>query len=442
MRCAFLVLFLLLNSSSSAQLIYTFAGTGVSMFGGDGGPATAAQISNPVGGVFDKYGNYYFAALTNEKRVRRIDTNGIITTVAGGGTEGDGVPATAARLNAPEAVTLDSIGNLFISDGGNNNIRKVDIITGMISTIAGTGIAGYGGDGGPASAAVLNDQQDICFDRKGNLYICDPNNYRVRKINTLGIVTTFAGNGTLGSSGDGMPATDARLDLPEGIVADDTGNIYIADWGGLANCIRKVDTFGIITTLAGNGNAAYIGDGIPAIDAQFAATRIALDSFNNLYIADFYGQRIYKVDTSGMFYNIAGDGIAGFDGDGGPATAAELYTPTGVALDACGNLYIPETGTLSIDSGNNIRRVVYNSTCDPYHGTLKANSITSKSEISLYPNPAYSQLTITSATNIHEVTITNLIGQQVSSQVYDMERAEVNVAGLPPGVYVVRVTDG
>jgi hypothetical protein len=165
-----------------------------------------------------------------------------------------------------------------------------------------------------------------------------------------------------------------------------------------------------------------------------------MDATNNLYIGDNINNRVYKIDTAGIFYNVAGNGsMMGFSGDGGPATDAEIYYPSGLAFDKCGNLYIGDV------SNNRVRKVTYDSSCDPYGNTnasLQAATVNLKSEISLYPNPAYTQITITSATNIHEVTITNLIGQQVLSQVYDMERAEINVSALPPGVYVVRVRDG
>jgi sugar lactone lactonase YvrE len=289
---------------------------------------------------------------------------------------------------------------------------------------------------------MLNAPESICFDKKGNLYISDAFNYRVRKINTSGIIVTFAGTGVLGSSGDYGLATNAQLDFPSGLVADDTGNIYIADYGGLANRVRKVDTFGIITTIAGNGTYTYSGDGIPATNAQISPGWLAIDSFANLYIADRTNERVYKIDIAGIIHNIVGDGIAGFGGDGGPATTAELYTPTGVSLDACGNLYIPEAGASSItDSGRNIRKVTYNPTCNPFHaGSLGITEISS-SIIYIYPNPASSTITITSPNKLSQITISNLIGQTKYSQAYEAEKVEIDIANLPLGIYMVAIID-
>lgn len=351
----------------NAQTITTIAGNGASTFSGNGVAATIAGIPNPGGGVFDKQGNYYFADGQNSHRIRKIDPSGIITTIAGngmGGYFGDSGPATNARLNTPQSVVLDTLGNLYITDLQNNRIRKVDVSTGIITTIAGNGTGAYGLDGVAATSTSLWAPQDACVDKKGNIYIADANNARIRKVDLTGVITTFAGTGTAGFSGDNGPATLAQVALPVGLATDDTGNIYIADWSSFSNRVRKVDTFGVITTVVGNGGGTYTTDGIPATAATLVPLKIFLDKFNNIFIADRYNNRIYKVNSStGIFYSIAGNGTVGDGGDSGPATSATLNYPSGVAVDACGNVYIPTVGSVSVSgSGRRIRKIVYSTT--------------------------------------------------------------------------------
>ena len=251
----FLFALLLIPFFIKAQTITTYAGGGVGggLDGvGDGLYKDSAIIPDPVGCFFDKLGNCYIASSLGGNRIRKIDTFGVITSFAGngiGGYNGDGGLAIYAQLNFPDASAFDSSGNLYISDGQNNKIRKVDKISGIITTIAGTDSAGYNGDNILATQAWLNAPGDICFDKKGNLYIADGQNNRIRRINSLGIITTFAGNGIYGLSGDGGPATSAQLWLPWGLACDDSGNIYISDQGNFR--IRKVNTFGTIRDVRG-----------------------------------------------------------------------------------------------------------------------------------------------------------------------------------------------
>ena len=237
----------------------------------------------------------------------------------------------------------------------------MNITSGIITTVVGTGVAGYGGDNGPATAALIDNPYDICLDKFGNLYITDAfTNFRIRKVDTAGIITTFAGTGVQGYPVDGVPATAQDLDFPNGLLADDTGNIYIADEGSASCRVRKVNTSGIITTVAGNGGSVYSGDGIPALNAQIVPCELTFDRSHNMYIADRANQRVYKIDTVGILYNIAGNGTVGWNGNGGIDSLAELDYPNGVNTDSCGNLYIPETGVLSsTDSGHNIRKVIF-----------------------------------------------------------------------------------
>ena len=353
-------LFLLLPFCVRAQNIVTFAGTGSTSYSGNGVPATAAGLPDPIGGAFDNMGNYYFADGINSYRIRKVTIAGIISTIAGngmGGTGSDGIPATTSALNFPGAVRLDTSGNLYIVDGGSNRIRKVNVTTGIITTIAGTGTGAYNGDGIPASIADLYNPLDACLDKKGNLYIADTWNNRIRKVDPTGIITTFAGGSTTGL-GDFGPATAAQLITPTGLAVDDTGNIYIADMTNsvLSNRVRKVDTFGIISTVAGNGSYTYSGDGIPAISAAISPAKVAIDAAGQLYIADQYNKRVFKVDNAGIIHLVAGTGGSGFIGDGGPATAATLDYPAGVSFDPCGNLYIPEP------TNRRVRKVFLNTT--------------------------------------------------------------------------------
>ena len=321
----------------SSGNISTVAGSGTSGFSGDGGAATAARLDLPLGVAVDGSGNLYIADWGNE-RIRKVDSSGNISTVAGGGsTLGDGGAATAAQLSLPRGVAVDGSGNLYIADTGNERIRKVDS-SGNISTVAGSGTSGFSGDGAAAGAAQLNNPQAVAVDGSGNLYIADRSNHRIRKVDSSGNISTVAGNGTAGSSGDGAAATAARLNSPWGVAVDGSGNLYIAD--GWNHRIRKVDSSGNISTVAGTGTTSFSGDGAAATAAQLNNPRgVAVDGSGNLYIADTNNSRIRKVDSSGNISTVAG----GASGDGGAATAAQLNFPEGVALDGSGNLYIADT---------------------------------------------------------------------------------------------------
>jgi len=265
----------------------------------------------------------------------------IITTVAGDGFcgyTGDYVLATAAHISAPISIAKDNAGYLYYSEKNGHVIRKVNL-AGVITTYAGTGTAGFSGDGGPATAANIQYPVGIFFDKAGNLYISGGGS-RVRKIDVSGVITTFAGNGTATFSGDGGPATAAGLDFGISSIAQDTsGNIIFA--GGYR--IRKVDASGIITTIAGTGTLGFWGDGGPATAAQFTyINQIITDKDNNIYFTDEQNHRIRKIDGDGIITTVAGSGAGTYAGDGLPATAAKLTTPQGVWKDSCGNLYIAD----------------------------------------------------------------------------------------------------
>ena len=335
---------------------------------GDGGPATAALIPNPNGLAIDKSGNLYVADLGEDgfsnggggplyvsgHRIRKIATNGTITTVAGNGTQGysgDGGPAAVAQLDAPWGVAAGSGGNLYIGDSGNHTVRKI-AANGTITTVAGTGVPGSLGDGGPATRAQLNVPLGVAVDGAGNLYVAECLGARIRKVTAAGGIATVAGTGSSGYGGDGGPAVNAQLACPHGVAVDASDNLYIADTGN--NRLRKVTLDGTITTVAGNGAPDFGGDGGPALNAKLnAPTSLAIDTSGNLYIADTGNNRIRRISGDGTITTVAGcaDQLHFSSDDGLPATAAVLGLPQGVAVDRAGNLYIADT------YGNHVRRV-------------------------------------------------------------------------------------
>ncbi len=335
---------------SAAQNIYTFAGVaGTNGYGGDDSLATLARLSGPAGIVTKANGAYFSDARNNV--VRKVATSGVITTFAGtgtGGYAGDGGPASAARLRGPGGIATDAIGNIYIADSRNNVVRKVDT-NNIITTIAGTGTAGYTGDGGAATAAQLRIPVGVAVDGAGNIYISDSRNQVIRKINTTGIISTIAGNNTTGYTGDGGPATAAQLWTPLGIAVKSNGTLFIAD--SRNNVIRQVDTAGGITTFAGNGMIGYTGDGGLATAANlYMPNDVKMDALGNVYISDS-NNSVRIVNTGDTIRTFAGTGMPGYSGDGGPATAAKMSAPDGLAVDAAHNIYISCAGN------NVIRRV-------------------------------------------------------------------------------------
>ena len=267
----------------------------------------------------------------------------IITSIAGNGTagfSGDSAVATLAEINKPFGIAVDNTGAIYFADRSNGRVRKI-LTSGVIVTIAGMGSAGFNGDGIPGTTAELNDPNGVAADNSGNVYIADRLNNRIRKVDAFGIITTIAGNGTSGFSGDNAAATAAQLGGPRGVAVDAHGNVFIADQGN--GRIRKVDAAGIITTVAGNGTPEYNGDGISATAAElFNPYSVAGDTSGSIYIADVDNERIREIDGSGTISTVAGTGAPGFGGDGGPATAAQVSEPIAVAVDHFGNIFIAD----------------------------------------------------------------------------------------------------
>lgn len=509
MKKIFLVL-IILPVFTKAQTINLYAGIGSPGHSGDGSAATAAQLYNPIGLAVDNKGNLLIADNANNC-IRSINRVGVISTIAGTGVvgfSGDGGPAISAKIGAPTCVAADGLGNIYIVNGLYNRIRKIDA-SGVITTIAGNGTIGYSGDGNPATAAQLHSPWGITVDPAGNVFFSDQTNNCIRKISIAGIITTIAGSSTAGFSGDGGMATNALLNNPSGLTFDCGGNLYIADQ--FNSRIRKVDPSGIITTFAGNGTSGFFGDGGPATAAELKVPmQICSDGNNNIYIADANNYRVREIiSTTGIIKTIAGNGSFGTSGLGGPATAASINYPMGVWVDNKFNIYVSDhfgnhiesiassgisagtiTGvdslcpndsvTLTVSGGmaggswtssNTVVATV--TSTGKVHGltagtcTIKysvstgicsgdtsflsvhvlshsfcnasVNDINSVSPSSIYPNPATDELTVTCIDKIFKIEIGSLLGHFSHSYACNADKVQLNVRDLPSGMYFIRI---
>ena len=418
----YLFILLLLPFLTHAQNITTIAGNGIQGYSGDNGPATAAQLDAPRDVAVDDSGNVYIADYLN-RCVRKVNSSGIITTIAGGGTtNSDNIPATDASIYLMQ-IAVDKKGDLFIADVSSNRIRKVDTY-GIIHTIAGTTMPGYNGDGILATSAMLSLPSGVAVDRIGRIYICDESNYRIRMIDTSGIIHTIAGTGVLGYSGDNGPATNAMLSGPGKIVVDEIGNVYYTDGQTL---VRKVDTLGIITTIAGYYTLGYSGDGGPATAAILSGGEgIALDRNKNIYISDCSYGVVRVIDSFGIINTIAGHLMTTALGDGGPATSASLRSPFGVAVDTSGNLFIADYGH------NRIRKV--------YKHTDNVLEVNKPIDLQITPNPNNGHFYILFNTKqlFVDISILDMNGRIIKN-VHDINTNKVELSiEESDGVYMVK----
>ena len=429
MKNLFLTL-LFLPLFTHGQVIVTCAGDGTAGYCCDRQPATAAELDDPSAVALDDTGNLYICDLYLS-RIRKVSPayGGIITTYAGtgtGGYSGDGGPAIFAQILHPLNIATDHHGNVFFVDG-NERIRKINS-AGIITTVAGTGTAGYNGDGIPATAAQLSAPIDLTVDNTGNIYIVDYGNFRIRKVDTAGIIHTIAGTGIDGFSPDGSIADTSKIGSAWCIKINDAGVIYFGD----SARIRQIDTSGIITTVAGNGIDGFSPDGSIADTSKIAVGGgIFLDTHGNLYIADaehVVVRMVNLADGAGaIIKTIAGNGIGGFSGDGGPPLLAEFSSPSGIVVDDSDDVYIG-------DRGNSRVRLITK------HPLQVKNIAPNSDAIDVYPNPCYDHYTIqTNSADDDEVqvSITDIMGVEVSKYKMRTNQPYTFQTDLPPGVYCI-----
>jgi len=435
MKALFLfVIFIACQLAAHSQIITTIAGGGTAQ-PGDGGPATDCKLNEPIGVAVDAADNIYIAERAKHC-IRKIDPSGTITIIAGSwgvaGYSGDGGVATAAKLNMPYGITLDGSGNIYFSEQLNFCIRKINA-SGVISTVAGNGTVGYSGDGGPATNAQFAGAGFFTLDNLGNIYIPDYDNHCIRKVDASGIISTIAGGNGVdgpGKTGDGGQATDAKMNRPQGVARDAVGNLYVAEYG--SNIIRKISASGIITTVAGTGTEGYNGEDIPATGAQIKKPLdVIVDQYDNLYISEPYNYRVRKVTAGGVISTVAGTGMNGFSGDGGPATAATFQGISGICFDASGDMYINDAGN------NRLRKAL-----GLVHVQDKESSSTYT--LSVYPVPNNGVFTVKleggfAVASEQFLRITSVDGMQILEKHIALNAPEELNLSLPAGLYFLSV---
>ena len=418
------------NADAQYRRIVSLAGTGgIGGYGGDGFSSTGATFNSPQDVALDKSGNVYIVDFNNY-RVRKIKkSTGMIQTFAGNGTygyTGDNTDATTAEL-CPRGVAADFRGNVFISDAVHHVIRRVNTL-GIISTYAGTGAAGYTRDGFAATTAKLNTPFGITCDKSGNLYIADAGNHAIRMVDTFGVISTVAGTGLPGLPASGIPAISTPLDSPYAVAVSGKGELFIADHQN--NVVRKVDLLGDIYTFAGTGVVGYAGDGGLAVAASLNYPKgVAVDSEGNVYIADSYNNVIRMVDTFLKVSTFAGNSFAGFGGDLGSPTGANLFHPHGVAVDSFGSVYIADV------NNQRIRKV--------YITTLGVDDVTNASDIAAYPNPFSNTISVSGLNKADKVCLYDLVGKPVSETwtVKGAGEQAFEIGDLAQGMYFLQVND-
>jgi len=429
MKSKVIFLFAFLISCSflaHAQIITTVAGDSTQGYNGDNIPAVNAELYYPTDVAIDAYKNVYIADGKNN-RIRKINSSGIITTIAGTGVagyNGDDIAATLAEINYPSALTLDASGNIYFCDDHNFRIRMINT-SGVITTIAGTGTSGYNGDNILATSAQITTSGGIAVDVDGHIYIGDNDNNRIRQISSAirGTITTIAGTGSPGHSGDGSPATNAELNNPTGVAIDGIGNIYIAEFGN--KCIRKINVTGIISTIAGTGTSGFSGDNGPATIAELSwPNGLKVDASGNIFFADVYNNRIRKIDNSGIITTIAGTGAGSFSGDGGLAILADLNGVEGLGIDNTNNIYIA-------DWGNDRIRFVKSTVSVKNQNLVDDN-------ISIYPNPSNGIFTadiMSTANETATIVVTNILGQRIKEITTLTNQLLAITIDVPSGIY-------
>lgn len=405
-----------------AQVVTTVAGTGATTLSGDGGPATAAGVYAPCGTVKDKNGNLYIAE-NGSNVVRRVNSSGVITTWAGTGTAGfagDGGPAALAQLSNLRGIAIDTSGNIYIMDTQNYRIRKVDA-SGIITTVAGNGVAAYAGDGGFATSASFDWCESIAVGIDQSIYIGDQLNHVVRKVGVNGIISTYAGDGSPFASGDGGLATQAGIGTPTSLSIDKNNTLYLSG----DNVIRRVNSNGIITTYAGTGLTGFAGDGGPAVSAKFDwPDKISLDDIGNLYIYDRFNNRVRRVDTFGIINTIAGDGFNGFAGDGGPPLLAEFNNVQGLYCSSNNELFISDF------DNHRVRKIT---------GVIGVASLCEKTPFKMGPNPASTELHVESSSMDDAWRILDAMGHEIRAQ---NKNGIIDVRSFCNGIYFLTITSG
>ncbi len=419
----------LFSIGSLAQTITTLAGGG-SIYPPNGNLATNCNIGATGEVCLDRRGNLFFA--TADQYLLKVDAYGYITIFAGNGSSGfigdDGL-ATNAEIHSPGGVISDSKGNIYFADQNNLRIRKIDV-TGLITTYAGTGILGYSGDNGPATLAELFYPTFLAIDTFDNIYVDEHGKYTIRKIDTLGIITTICGTpGVANYTGDGGPASAALTYGTNQMHVDSKNNLFFTDGGSV---IRKIElSSGLISKIAGNGLAGYSGDNGPATNASFdVAQDVVVDQFGQIFVCDMYNNRIRQIDTFGIITTIVGDGIGAYNGDNIPATSAEIYSPRGLCLDSCGNLYISDNGN------GRIRKVTFDTSCH-FRGALSTQVIGDGTfdSVDVFPNPANEVISISSGTVGCDYYITNTVGKILWFGSGNYTTVQVRISQWPGGLY-------
>ena len=411
------------------QTITTFAGSDTTAYCGDGMPAKYTCLFGPTGLAIDAVGNVYIADSRN-RRIRKVDTEGIVQTVAGNGVtgyRGDDSLATGAEFCDIFYIYFDLFLNIYIPDVCNDRIRKLDIFSGIITTAIGTGVLGNSTTGVPATAAQLWYPFAITVNPAGHIVFSESSD-RIFEVDDFGDLKLLAGSDSLGGfAGNGGPATAAILNHPADIAFDQWGNLYISDLDN--GVVRMVDTLGLIHPFAGTDTTfGYSGDGGPATLARLGSPEgIVTDGAGNVYFSDEVNSAVRRVDhETHIITTIAGTGVCGFSGDGGPATAAQLCEPTGLAFDADGNLYISDW------TNNRVRKVTNAGV------PLRARQVAAVAgdAVKVYPNPATTQLTLEGARGC-ALTLVDAVGQAVWSLREAGMKETIPLTGLAPGVYTL-----